>query len=207
MERAVGRRRRGHRWLPNRGLDGRLRLERLGGQHSLHLHQLLPHRPDGGKHAPLPSLGQQLSRHGHGVERRQCHHWHCTRIGPCRGDAHGGRQRSGSGSALHPERHGAQPGQWSISVHHAALLPLHRLDNHDWRYGGRHGLGERSEPFRQQRRDDQPDCPVDTRRPLLRRVRGFGIRRVRYDQQLLHCGDRNGWSRPSAGPRGGHAHG
>ena len=46
-------------------------VERPCGQHTLHHHQLLPHRPDGGQHPPLPSVGHQLRRHGHGVQRRQ----------------------------------------------------------------------------------------------------------------------------------------
>ena len=40
------------------------------------------------------------------------------------GQGDGQRQRTGGGSILHPERHGAQPGQRFVGQHYAALLPL-----------------------------------------------------------------------------------
>ena len=50
------------------------------------------------------------------------------------------RERSSSGSVLHPERHGTQPGQRDGGLDHPALLPVHRHDYHCIRYGSRHGL-------------------------------------------------------------------
>ena len=35
--------------------------------------------------------------------------------------SHGKRERSGGRSSLHPERHGAQPGQWTFGLDHAPL--------------------------------------------------------------------------------------
>ena len=46
----------------------------LGRQHTLHQHQLFPHRTVGKQHPPLPGLGHQLRRDGTGVERRHRNH-------------------------------------------------------------------------------------------------------------------------------------
>ena len=48
-----------------------------------------------------------------------------------------------AGASFTLERHGAQPGRRSFGLDHAALLPVHRLDHHDRRRGGGHGLGLR----------------------------------------------------------------
>ena len=42
-------------------------------------------------------------------------------------------------------------GKWPFGLDHVALLPLHRLDDHHWRHGGRHGLRRWSECCREQR--------------------------------------------------------
>ena len=54
------------------------------------------------------------------------------------GYAYRQQQCSDCRSVLHPERLGPQPGQWSFGLNHAALLPVHRLDDHHCRHGGRH---------------------------------------------------------------------
>ena len=79
-------------------------------------------------------------------------------------------------SALHAERHGAQPGQRPGRLDHAALLPVHRLDHHDRRHGGRHGLGVQLRRLGERRRVDQSHRPFRSRYLLLRRVRGRGVR-------------------------------
>ena len=96
--------------------------------------------------------------------------------GPRCGHARGRHWRSGGWSALHAERHGTQPGQRLIGVHHVALLPVHRLDDQRRRHGGGHGLSVQPRRIGERRRVDQPDRAVHTRHLLLRRVRGLGTR-------------------------------
>ena len=58
---------------------------------------------------------------------------------------------------------GAQPGQWSISVrvHHLAVLPFHRFDNHHRRHGSRQRTWcSVSTASGERRRVDQPDRAV-----------------------------------------------
>ena len=158
--------------------------------------------------ACVDSVSDELDTTKQLFARGDCNCRRCACAGPCGRHAHGGRQRSGSGSALHAERQCAQPGQWSISVrvHHLALLPFHRFDNHHRRHGSRHGLGVPSRRIGERRRVDQPDRAVHTWDVLLRRVRRRGYRGVRHDEQLLRCGDRNGWRCTCTRPSGGRAH-
>ena len=58
----------------HRGLDQRVKLERPGGRHRFHQHQLQPHRPDSGKHTALPGVRHQLRRDGIGVGLGLGHH-------------------------------------------------------------------------------------------------------------------------------------
>ena len=78
-----------------------------------------------------------------------------------------------------------QPGRGPGRRHHAGLLPLYGRDDFYGRYGGRHGRREHTYRRRDQRRVDQPDCPVDRRNLLLRCLRRFGVWRIRHREQLL----------------------
>ena len=62
--------------------------------------------------------------------------------GPGGGRSHGERERPGGRSAVHAQRHGAQPGERpkSLRFHHPALLPVRRLDHHHQRHGSGDGL-------------------------------------------------------------------
>ena len=70
LDRARLRRRRPDHRLPHRGLRDRRRLGRAGSQHRSHRHHPFAHRPQAGKRAPLPCVGDQPGRHRRGVGER-----------------------------------------------------------------------------------------------------------------------------------------
>ena len=93
------------------------------------------------------------------------------------GHADGERERSGIWRSIHPERHVAQPGQWTFGLDHAALLPVIGLDYQHWRHGDRHGLGIQDLDASQSGDESiSLTAPSTSRRLLLRGLRGRGIR-------------------------------
>ena len=107
---------------------------------------------------------------------------------PGRWTGHGQQPQPGCRSGLHPERHGAQPGQRCFGAVEAGLLPLRRLDHLHQRHAGGHGPGGRPGRVRDQQRVHRPDRAVERGDVLLRRVRGPVVRGIQHRQQLLGRG-------------------
>ena len=76
---------------------------------------------------------------------------------------------------FHSERHGTQPGQRSVRFRHAALLPVHRLDDHNRRHSGGHGLCVQLRRLGERSRVDQSDRAGYTGDVPLRRLRRLRI--------------------------------
>ena len=76
-----------------------------------------------------------------------------------------------AGGAHHTQRHGTQPGQWQSQLHHPAILPVNRLDDHSRRHGGGHRLRIPTRSIEERGRVDQPDRAVHTWNLLLRCLR------------------------------------
>ena len=86
------------------------------------------------------------------------------------------------------QNHCPQPRNPSGRRYDPTLLSLARQDDFDQRYASRHGRRERAFLCWNQHRGDHVDCAADRWNLLLRCLYRFGVRRIRYSEQLFYGG-------------------
>ena len=143
-----------------------------------------PARPsDGPPHQSFPRAGKSLRRNASATTAFASSTQPAGLGGPV---ALGEQQQPVPGSAVHIERDGPQPGQWSVCRHDGALLPLGGHDDFP------NGHGVPRHPVRRPCTIGYPypcghrDRTVGRRHVPLRCVRRRRVGRVQFRQQLLH---------------------